>query len=78
MYQTSDRIKQRFPDVLSVSVPQAWPTELTLNPTTVSTATAGLCVNGFLPTLMARGALKIQRNISSIPWPHLNIISINN
>lgn len=60
-YHQSDRIKQRFFDILSISVPQARPTELTLNPTAVLTATARLCVNSFLTALMTRGTLKMHK-----------------
>lgn len=60
-YHQSDRIKQRFFDILSISVPQTRPAELTLNPTAVLTATARLCVNSFLTALMTRGTLKIYK-----------------
>lgn len=63
MYQRSDRIEQRLLDVLSVSVPQARPAELTLNPPTVLAAAARLGVNSFLTALMTRGALKIHREV---------------
>ncbi len=63
--QQADRIKQRLLHVLSVSVPQAWPTELTLNPPTVLAAAARLCVNGFLAALMTCGALKIRKETST-------------
>lgn len=55
--ESTDRIKQSLPDILSISVPQARPAELTLNPSTVLIAAASLCVDSFLPALMARGAL---------------------
>lgn len=54
----SDRIKQRLPDIFSVSVPQTRPTELTLNPPTVLAAAACLGVNSFLTALMTCGALE--------------------
>lgn len=60
-----DRIKQRLPDILSVSVPQTRPTELTLNPPTVLTATACLRVNSFLTALMTCRALKIHKETST-------------
>ena len=60
MLLVSDRIKQRFPDILSISVPQARPTELTLNPTTVLTAAARLSVDSFLSALVTRGALRTE------------------
>lgn len=62
----SDRIKQSFPDVFSVSVPQAGPTELTLNPVAVHTATARFRVYGLLAALMARGALEIYKEEAAI------------
>lgn len=58
MHKQSDRIKQCFPDVLSISVPQARPAELALNPAAILTATARLCVNGLLTALMTRRPLK--------------------
>lgn len=61
MYQQSDRVNQCLLHILSVSVPQARPTELTLNPAAVLTATARLSVNCFLTALMTRGALKIHK-----------------
>lgn len=61
----SDRIKQRLPDILSVSVPQAWPTELTLNPTTVLTAAARLSVDSFLSALVTCRALKTKKETST-------------
>lgn len=58
MCEQSDRIKQRLPDILSVSVPQTRSAELTLNPATLLGAAARLCVNRFLTALMTCGALK--------------------
>lgn len=83
-YHQSDRIKQRFFDILSISVPQARPAELTLNPTAVLTATARLCVNSFLAALMTRGTLKIYKihktNDKKVALQHsptsLNILQI--
>lgn len=65
VYQQPDRIEQRLLDVLSVSVPQARPTELTLNPTTVLTTAARLGVNSFLAALVTRRALKIHKETST-------------
>lgn len=83
-YHQSDRIKQRFFDILSISVPQTRPAELTLNPTAVLTATARLCVNSFLTALMTRGTLKIYKihktNDKKVALQHsltsLNILQI--
>ena len=65
VYQQSDRIKQRLLDILSVSVPQARPTELTLNAPTVLTAAARLRVSSLLTALMTCGALKIHKENST-------------
>lgn len=61
IWQQSDRIQQRLLDILSVSVSQTGPTELTLNTSTVLTAAARLSVNSFLTALMTCGALKTQK-----------------
>lgn len=72
VYQLTDRIKQRLPHVLSISVLQARPTELTLNPSAVLAAAARLGVNGFLPALMTRGALSIRKTPSTTGWSTVN------
>lgn len=56
---SSDRIYQRLPDILSVSVPQTWSTELPLDPSTVFTSATCLGVNSLLTALVAGGTLEV-------------------
>lgn len=60
--QQSDRIKQRLPDILAISIPQTRSTELTLNAPTLITAATCLSVHRFLTALMTSRALKSKHN----------------
>ena len=51
-------VQQGLPHTFPIPVLQAWPAELTSDPTAVLVMTDGFCVYGLLPALVASGAVR--------------------